>query len=254
MNQQNSPLFILQISDCHILEQAGMTLSGMDTEQSLIQTLQYAHKKHGKSDVIIVTGDLAQHPCQSSYQRLTSALEKYQTQTICLPGNHDDFALMQQFISTDKINCAKHSLFKHWQIICLNSKKTGSQGGYLAHDELTFLTETLAKKPHLNTLIAIHHHCLPSQSHWMDTMMIENSSELLDALKQHPQVKAVTCGHIHQKLEIKTDVQLFLGTPSSCFQFKPFCTEFTLDHKTPGYRTIQLYPDGEIKTRVHYLP
>lgn len=71
----NTPLFILQISDCHLLEDPEATLSGINTTQSLQQVLKHAFEQHGKADLILVTGDLAQEPCQSSYQRLFSALQ-----------------------------------------------------------------------------------------------------------------------------------------------------------------------------------
>jgi Icc protein len=250
----NKPLFILQISDCHILEKSGGTLSAIDTEKSLKQVLKYAYEKHGKANLILVSGDLAQQPSLLSYQKIISALQPYQTRTICLPGNHDDFDLMQQYINSKTINCDKYMAFKHWQIISLNSKKTGSQGGYLDKNELLFLSNSLTQYPQLNTIIAIHHHSIPTHSPWMDKMIIENKDELLNLLKQYPHVKAVICGHIHQKLHIKQDNLLLLGTPSTCFQFKPLCTEYTLDDKPPGYRILQLYPDGTIESNAHYLP
>ncbi|KAF3981323.1 MAG: 3',5'-cyclic-AMP phosphodiesterase [Methylococcales symbiont of Hymedesmia sp. n. MRB-2018] len=250
----NAPLFILQISDCHFLQESGETLSGIDTEQSLKRVLKYANEKQGKADLILVSGDLAEEPSPSTYQRIVSTLLAHQTRSICLPGNHDDLALMQQFINTKTINCDKHIAFKHWQIISLNSKKTGSQGGYLEQKELLYLTKTLRQYPKINTLVAIHHHLLPTNSPWMDKMIIENNEELLNLLKKYPQVKLVTCGHIHQRLHIQSDNLLVLGSPSTCFQFKPLCTEYTLDNKPPGYRTLYLYPNGRIKTNIHYLP
>jgi Icc protein len=42
--------------------------------------------------------------------------------------------------------------------------------------------------------------------------------------------------------------------PSTCFQFKPKCKDFTLDEIAPGYRVLQLYPNGHIETQVHRLP
>jgi Icc protein len=45
-----------------------------------------------------------------------------------------------------------------------------------------------------------------------------------------------------------------LGTPSTCFQFKPDSHDFGLDITSPGYRTIDLYADGGIETQVVRLP
>ena len=248
-----SPLVFLQITDLHILAESGQTMAGINTEAIFQQVLKAAHKQHGKVDCILVTGDLAQSPCQSSYQRISHELSKYKTHTLCLPGNHDDLALMQQFINAKNISCDKQMEFDHWQLISLNSKKEGEQGGYLAKSELELLENTLLNQPSLNAIIAVHHHPVPSNSSWMDTMMIENSDALFSTLKKHPQVKAIVCGHIHQQLEItKNNIQI-LGTPATCFQFKPKCNEYTLDDEKPGYRIIKLYPDGVVQSKVYRL-
>ena len=250
----NAPLIILQLTDLHFLAESGQTMASVDTELSFSRVLEYVQRKHNKADLILVTGDLVQDPCLSSYQRIVKELQKYKTRTVCLPGNHDDLSLMQQLISSEQVDCKKHLKYKHWQIICLNSKKTGSQGGYLASDELEYLANTLKKQPDLNTLIAVHHPPVPTNSAWMDTMMIENSDELFSLLKNHPHVKAIICGHIHQELEIKKNNTLILGAPSTCFQFKPLSTEYTLDDQQPGYRVLKLFPNGSIKSNIYRLP
>ena len=45
-----------------------------------------------------------------------------------------------------------------------------------------------------------------------------------------------------------------LTTPSTCFQFKPQTESFSLDDQSPGYRWINLYDDGSIKTEVARIP
>ena len=134
----DSPLIILQVSDLHILAEQGKTMAGVDTEQTFVQMLEHIHNTHSKIDLLLVTGDLAEEPCQSSYQRIYQAHKKYQTRTICLPGNHDNFALMQQVFTGQQINCDKQLEFDHWQIISLNSQKIGSTGGFLDFSELDF--------------------------------------------------------------------------------------------------------------------
>lgn len=248
------PLSILQISDLHLLSESGLTMSGIDTERSFCQVLQHAHHQYDRFDLILVTGDLTQDPSKFGYQRIYKELEKYQCRAICLPGNHDELTLMEQFISGKQINCDKQIQFEYWQIINLNSKKQGTDGGYLASEELDFLTQTIEEHPDLNALIAVHHNPVPTQSAWLDTMIIENRDSLFLSVDKYPQAKAIIFGHIHQELEtIKNDI-LILGTPSTCFQFKPYCNNYALDDKKPGYRVFQLYSDGKIDFGVHYLP
>jgi len=250
----DKPLIIVQITDLHILAEEGLLMAGVETEKTFKQVLEHIHLTYHSIDLLLVTGDLVQNASQASYQRIFQALKNYSTPTVCLPGNHDDTDLMLKIIADKQVNCNKQSLFKSWHIICLNSKKPNANGGYLASSELTYLANALEKEPLLNTLIAVHHHPIPTESIWMDTMTIENSDELFAILKNHPQVKAISCGHIHQEIQSKKDNILIFGTPSTCFQFKPLSESYAVDDDKPGYRVFSLLSDGSVKSTVIRLP
>jgi Icc protein len=245
-----APLSILQITDLHILPGLDDTFLGINTEHYFHAILELAFAEHHHFDLILVTGDLAQHPCTASYQRILNSLEATNTPCICLPGNHDDYELMQQIFSTGLVSCRKQLLFENWQLICLNSQIAGAPGGRLSKQELLFLEDCLTDNPNHHALIAVHHHFLETKSAWMDTMMIENSQDFLAIISQFPQVKAITAGHIHQVLDITIDGLRVLGTPSTCFQFKPESKTFSLDSTAPGYRLIKLYDNGLIESGI----
>ena len=244
---------ILQITDMHILSDPDETLLGINTEHYFHAVLEHAFANNHHFDLILVTGDLAQDPCTASYQRILNSLESYNTTCICLPGNHDDDNLMQQILNTSLVNCRKQILLEKWQLICLNSKLEGSDGGYLSNQELSFLEDCLSSKPDHHALIAVHHHCLKVNG-FMDTMIIENSQELLAIINQYPQTLAITTGHIHQVMDVTVDGVRILGAPSTCFQFTPESQTFSLDTTAPGYRLINLYTDGRIESRINRLP
>ena len=46
----------------------------------------------------------------------------------------------------------------------------------------------------------------------------------------------------------------FLATPSTCIQFMPLSRDFSLDVAGPGWRYLQLHPDGRLATQVWRLP
>ncbi len=245
---------ILHITDLHVLPKTGDTLLGIDTEDYFKRVLAAAHEHYGKFDLILASGDLAQQPCIASYQRIHKIFSHYQTKTVCFPGNHDDYSLMTWLLNKDRISCDKQTIFKNWQIICLNSKKPNDAGGKLASHEIDFLKICLKQNTKPNLMISVHHHCIPSNSEWLDTMLIENSVEFFECLSPYPEVKLVVTGHIHQAMESQRQKLTLLSTPSTCFQFKPNCKDFTLDSIMPGYRVIQLFDDGQFKSQVHRLP
>jgi Icc protein len=239
---------ILQITDLHILPGLDDTFLGINTEHYFHAILELAFAEHHHFDLILVTGDLTQAPCPASYQRILNSLEAANMPCICLPGNHDDYELMQQIFNTGRVNCRKQVLLENWQLICLNSQIPEAPGGYLSKQELLFLEDCLLSNPNHHALIAVHHHCLETKSAWMDTMMIENCQELWAIIDNYPQIRAITTGHIHQAMDITIGGVRVLGTPSTCFQFKPESKAFSLDTSPPGYRLIKLYADGRIES------
>lgn len=244
---------ILQITDMHIMSAPGERFYGIDTELTFRAVLEQAFADNKFIDLILLTGDLVQQPSLSSYQRILTILEPYHTRCLCLPGNHDDYELMQQILNTDDIRCKPQVFLKNWQILCLNSQIPGDPGGHLASRELSFMEDCLRKNPAHPTLIAVHHHCLKIGSDWMDTMMIDNSQDFLSIAAKYPQVKAITFGHVHQAVDCGFGSIRILSAPSTCIQFTPASREFSIDDTAPGYRMIDLYADGSIDTRVAYL-
>ena len=248
-----APLSILQITDLHILPDLDETFLGINTEYYFHAVLELAFAEHHHFDLILLTGDLAQHPSPASYQRILNSLEVHNTPCICLPGNHDDYQLMQQIFNTALVSCKKQIFLENWQLIFLNSQIPGEPGGRLSKEELLFLEDCLTGNPNHHAIIAVHHHCLETKSAWMDTMIIENNQELLEIINQYPQTKAITTGHIHQDMDITIGGVRVLGTPSTCFQFMPKSATFSLDTTAPGYRLIKLYEDGRIESGITRL-
>jgi len=66
-------------------------------------------------------------------------------------------------------------------------------------------------------------------------------------------VNTLLCGHIHQELDVNWQGRRVLASPSTCVQFKPHCTNFTIDPIAPGWRYLDLHPDGTLSTEVHRL-
>lgn len=246
-------LSILQLSDLHVLPSFEDKLLGVQTERYFHEVLTHAFNERESYDVLLLTGDLAQSPCVESYQRILQKVKEYNIPTLCLPGNHDDYALMQQIFNTPQMTYQKQTCFDKWQIILLNSQVFCSEIGRLDEHELDFLETCLKERSDLFALIAVHHNCLPTGSIWLDTMTIQNSSAFLEIVARYPNAKVITNGHIHQKMSKKIGDILVLGTPSTCFQFSVNSADFSMDRTPPGYRIMDLYSDGTIDTSIQRI-
>ena len=244
---------VLQISDMHLLSHPDQKFLGINTEESFHAVVDLAKSRKWPPDLILFTGDLAQDSSYDAYVRLQHYLARLECPCYCLPGNHDDLQIMKNIFAGDNVSCQDQVILPEWQIICLNSKMIGGEGGHIASDELQKLDRLLSELPDKYALVSVHHHCLPVGSRWLDTMVIDNRSEFFAVLQSHKQVRAVVCGHIHQHLDVRYGNLRILGTPSTCFQFKPNSEDFALDMQPAGYRWIDLCADGSIETAVSRL-
>ena len=142
---------------------------------------------------------------------------------------------------------------EEWQILLLDSQVFGVPHGELSEFQLEWLERKLADAPGRHTLLLLHHHPLPAGCSWLDQHSLRNAGELDTVLAKFPHVKYLLCGHIHQELDLDWNGRRLLATPSTCVQFKPHCSNFTLDTIAPGWRTLELHADGTLTTEVHRL-
>ncbi len=85
---------------------------------------------------------------------------------------------------------------------------------------------------------------------WLDQHSLRNAHMLANVLMRYPKVNTLLCGHIHQELDLDWYGKRLYATPSTCVQFKPHCTNFTIDTAAPGWRYLDLCPDGRVETQV----
>ncbi len=250
INRVNRVIEVVQITDLHLLPDPDRTLLGVNTEDSFRKVVDLARSQFWPPDVILLSGDLTQDPLAATYRRLDRFLRSLGVPCVCLPGNHDDPRIMRDELTSRNVYCSSQIVSDSWQIICLDSTRPGSESGHLSAENFRILEDHLDQYPEKFALICLHHHPLPIGSAWMDTMVVDNGTRFFDVLESHSRIGAVVCGHIHQAFATRFRNLQVLGTPSTCFQFKPGSDRFTLDDLAPGYRRLSLYPDGHFETAV----
>ncbi|NOZ10997.1 MAG: 3',5'-cyclic-AMP phosphodiesterase [Gammaproteobacteria bacterium] len=249
----DGPIRVLQISDFHLFEAPHQTLMGVDTQKSFETVLGWAQEDEWPPDVVLATGDLAQDGGKETYRRLQSNFASLKVPTYWIPGNHDNLTMMQDTLTGGQVSADKRIELGFWQIILLDSTVSDHVHGELGEAELKKLEEWLTEFPDKHALVCLHHHPVTMGSDWMEPIGLNNSDALFAVLDRHPQVKAVVWGHVHQKLAQQRNGVQLLSSPSTCFQFKPLSSDFTVDTAPPGYRRLDLFPDGRIETRVERL-
>lgn len=246
------PVKLLQITDCHLGEQEGDKLLGLNTDLSLQYVLTHMLQEHDKADLLVCSGDLSNEAGGKAYERLIAKLPTHILQA-WLPGNHDDNELMAKVASENRLFLPSLS-FGNWQVTLLDSSIPHKVPGLIAAAELARalnIFETHTDKYHL---VFMHHHIHPVDCKWLDTQVIYNATEVLEAFAKYPQVKLIICGHIHQSNQQQYKHITLYSTPSTCIQFKPKSDQFAVGDEMPGYRWIELYDDGSYKTAVSRIP
>ena len=246
----NTSIKVLQLSDMHLFSSPEETLLGVNTEQSFLSVLSLAKANSWPPDVIILTGDLSQDTSKESYARLLSHLVPLGIPCFVLPGNHDT---PRSLLETFQHPLVSYQPFLHlgdWLFAFLDSEKPNEEGGTLKEHEIKNLAEEIKKHPLKQVLICLHHQLNDVGSAWIDSMAVDNPDALQALINCTPQIRGIIHGHTHQEFASQLFGAAIFGAPSTCFQFKPHCKEFTIDTLTPGYRWLRLSTSGDIETAV----
>lgn len=245
---------VLQLTDSHLYADPSRCLLGLNTLETFDEVLAQALHERGMPDLLLATGDLVHDASDTGYKRLLGRFKLTGIPTYCLPGNHDLPHKMKQILNQDNVHTLPSVQALGWSLIFLDSTIPGNESGNLDKGQLELLQLLLEAHTDKHTLICMHHHPLPVGSRWMDTMALKNPDAFFNLLSDHPQVKAVLCGHIHQQYEGEHQGLRLIGSPSTCIQFIAGQDDFGIDACPPGYRWLELLPDGSIETGLGLLP
>ncbi len=244
---------LLHITDTHLFAETDGRLRGVDTYRSLSAVLAHAARNPQPADAILVTGDLSQDETRGAYGNFRRLLASANAPVWCLPGNHDAPHFMGEVLASPPFHVGGTMAAGSWCMVLLNSNLAGQHGGRLAPDQLEWLDEMLRQHQDRHVLLAIHHHAIRLQSRWLDELALHNADDLLAIVDRAPQVRCVVAGHVHQASDLARNGVRYLTTPSTCFQFLPGAASFAVDTRPPGFRWLNLGPDGSVDTEVVWI-
>ena len=247
---QMSPFLVAQITDIHLFSDSSKELLGLPTSKSFEAVIEQLKKLRPQPDMLLLTGDLSQDGTPESYRRVANLLNPLQIPTYWLPGNHDRPPVMEQVLNQYPIYPQKSFQAGSWQFLLLNSHAPGCVHGHLSAQELNWLDQQLKLVGEQPTIIALHHPPFRVSSDWLDTNTLQNSEDLFAVIDRYPQVQMVVFGHIHQEFDQWRRGVRYLGSPSTSIQFEPQSNKFSLDQISPGFRLLNLFPDGTFNTQI----
>ena len=248
------PYRIVQLTDCHLFSDADGNVRDIVTRPRLDTVLRELRRRTPGPDLLVITGDTAHDEALATYEAMHEALGDWVPRLRIVPGNHDDRRLLRR-VFADSCGDARGRVTFHvdtagWQLIGLDSQLTGETPGELGDEQLTWLRSRLEVAPGLNTLLFVHHPPIEVGSPWLDEIGLQDAEALRLLLHEHQQVRLVACGHVHQEITGSLAGASVHTTPAVGPQFRPHTAALEIDPGPPGYRVVELWPDGRWSTEV----
>jgi len=247
----NAAVRLLQFSDPHLFASPHGTLRGVATLASMQRVLAHAGGRRLNIDALVCSGDIVNDEPEG-YTHFARVLGEFGKPVYCIPGNHDDPARLRSALSRPPFQVGGHVDLGAWRVVLVDSCKPGQVRGYVSAAELAALDAALGSAPHY-AIVFVHHHPVSMASRWLDAIGIENADEFLRVLDAHPQVRAISWGHVHQSFDARRHGVRLLATPSTCAQFLPLSDDFAVDSQPPAYQRLTLQPDGQLETEVVWV-
>lgn len=243
---------LLQFSDMHLFGDASGRLRGVACLPALQSAVADANRRASRLDALLLTGDLVQDDPEG-YRWIRHVFGGSNVPVLCLAGNHDLPDHMRATLNQAPFVIGGASKFGRWTIVMLDSWIANSASGEIGQQQLADLRRTLHEHRGQHILLCLHHHPIRMRSDWLDHVGLLDADDFMAVVREHSNVRGVLWGHVHQSLDSFIHGVRFMATPSTCAQFLPGSEQFALDNRPPGYRVLELMPDGTIATEVCWL-
>lgn len=244
---------VLQFTDSHLLGEPSKTFLGIEPVKTLDAVIELAFRSRPDPDLVLLTGDLSQDSSIAAYRLVEERFAGLGIPIGIIPGNHDRVDRMKKVFTSAGMQVCGNLRLHGWTVMLLNSTVRGKVGGALGPRNLAQLEQSLSENNDQPVLVCLHHQPVPVGTGWLDTIGLDDSDAFLAVVDRYPMVKGVLWGHVHQSYDGVWRERQMMATPSTSIQFKPQTEDFALDPIAPGYRWLELHPDGSICSGVERL-
>ena len=235
---------LLQLSDLHLFAEPERVLRRVPTRDSLLEVLEAVRQTGFDFDRVVVTGDFTHDERRETYQSVNGLLEEWLDRCHVLPGNHDDRGLLSEVFTdqaggTDRGICFSESV-GGWRLIGIDTHVPGEVPGRIEPAMLAWLERELAQHAAEPTVVFQHHPPISVGSAWLDAIGLRDAEPYRKLIAASPQVRVISCGHVHQECVGTLGGAVVLTVPSTGVQFTPLTAKARVDSIPPGFRIFVL--------------
>jgi 3',5'-cyclic-AMP phosphodiesterase len=219
-------MIIAQISDTHLANKNGMI--ERKGEYALERAIAYINGLPAVPDVVLLTGDCADHGDPAEYKRAHELLKSLPMPVYVIPGNHDDRIKMLEVFGAQGTNQLEG--FMQFvvddgpvKLIALDTNIPGRDQGQLC------------EQPDRPTVLFMHHPPFSTGVPVSDDMGFLDADVFGQLIQRHPQVEAILAGHVHS-----TFARRFYGTIAVTCGSTAY--QMTYDSRRPNGMAVTMEP------------
>ena len=194
-------MLIAQITDMHLGFQPG---DPSELNRKRLDAVLESLLEQGRvPDILLCTGDLAEHGAIATYRTLKGLFDALPFPVWPILGNHDKRAHFHQVF--DGLPGVAGGDVRYvvdadaLRIVMIDTLEEGRHGGSFGAERAAWLDATLAEVTDRPTLIALHHPPIDSGNAWMSEDSDAGWVERLRAVvARHPHVIRLLSGHLHR--------------------------------------------------------
>ncbi len=213
-------MIVAQLTDAHISD------ARPEAAERFARAVAHVRDLPARPDVLIVTGDLADHGAASEYARVRELLAPLPMPAYVIPGNHDERTALRAAFGRQ----GEHEMAAFVQyvvdagplrLVALDSLVPGAAAGELCAERLDWLESRLAEAPARPTLVLVHHPPFPTGLAALDAMGLRDAEGFGRVIARHPQVERIVAGHVHCGLtrRFHGTIAMTCAATSSCIDF-----------------------------------
>lgn len=246
---------IAHLSDIH--------LDGTEEAAGRVRRVtDYVRRLTRPADVVLVTGDLADHGLPEEYAEVDAALS-FDQPVLVVPGNHDVSAPLRAGLGRligvpDGDGHPVHQVrdLGIARFVLVDSSVPGEDHGLLDETTLSWLRGVLAEPWDGPVFVCMHHPVVEVANPVLDGWRMLSAEGFAAAL-DGTRVTAILTGHVHAALASGFGGVPLLGAPgvrsTGPLPFEP--VEGLVDLTAPPGLAFHVYlDDGTLRTHYRYLP
>ncbi|MGZ0145593.1 metallophosphoesterase [Kribbella sp. WER1] len=239
---------IAHLSDPH--------LDGSEEARSRLRAVT-AYVRSSTVDVVLATGDLADHGLPEEYVEVARELT-FDVPTLVLPGNHDVSTPFRALVTAAGHGHPVHQVREVGpaRFVLADSTVEGKDHGYLSDESLSWLDGVLSESFDGPVFVAMHHPPFVLHHQVMDQWKLENPGALAEVLTGKP-ITALLTGHVHNAITTTFAGHPVLGAPgirsAVPLPFEPTTGTLTDPEAHPGL-AFHIHTPGEPLQTIYRYP